>query len=789
MIAIHVDGMEIIQSVQNLKNEVELIRGKNTLVRVFLSIRNGQPLSNATVRGQLTVKASGADGATATIESENALRLIDHDDANLASRHKHLDRSLNFRFQGNLPQGQIATDGSSVEYRFELTSVRQEYAVYDVTPEHASLTRSFYAPAPLRVRALGLRYYDIDGDSARPERPHFEYMRQYLEQAFPVARLTWSDTVVDANPGFGPPFSDGAPNPPDLVWQRQLNLTHAQLLAFKTLDVDHGGPRSPFPHTWYYGMVNDPDSEFRGAVQDIQDGGPILNPDIVCAGRAEMVSGYYGAHEIAHCLGRSHPGYCGQSRDDTEYPYPHGLISREHLDSTQAAALKEIRDLIDAGSDLPDKMIARLMQLGHETVAALAWKCLKRSRDLDRNSPDRAACVLALGRGLKEILQADSDPHGSGHVGWQDERPTGAGQILPHDGYYDIMTYCQPTWVSPYTYQALSKALLTLEKHTDAAQAKDSIQTAGRNICIIGTYDFSTNRGEIKYLFTTAHAVNPGEHDRSVQIRLLRSGNAVESQNVRIKQPHGDLPQESGVFRHIVSDPGEAPLERIELWVADHRATTHTLDVDAKDDLHSDGVQFELIRDSADPTDTQYFLKVEVPHATSHKFVARALFPFGPDLEFGQEWVTIGMGWPISEWLYLDKRHALLSPSDLRELANWLEGGSKQQSAEFAAILRVLFPERLLENLDHAANCPMGEVLLIGLDLRAICQETLKETELFQGFVLEDPFEAGLFYYRRLDDATSAQTASAQSWSTDSLGRRLAGTLGQWNQGRRQRGY
>lgn len=322
-----VDGLEVTQTTQNLRHEVALIRGKPTVVRMYLS---PPPGSKEKFQGELAVSA--AAGAPALyVASSNVVDSTLISGMGLEARRNDLRASLNFV----LPAKTLQMSTLAI-------SVKRVYSTKgEVTPANSpAVTVPLVEAPPLRIRAIGLRYARTlpDGTvvNVSPEAIHFDYLRSFLTRAYPVSEVDWSQLVVDAHPLFAPPFS-GPPTPShdDPLWRSKLALAHNQLSAIRAKDVSTGTD----PRTHYYGLVSDASAGlfFRGAAKDVPT---TPDPSIVAVGptgdpsqysslkwdRDRSYGDWYGAHELSHTFGRFHPGFCSQDASDTSFPYPDGRI-------------------------------------------------------------------------------------------------------------------------------------------------------------------------------------------------------------------------------------------------------------------------------------------------------------------------------------------------------------------------------------------------------------------------------------------------------------------------------
>jgi hypothetical protein len=319
---IHVLGLEITQTIQNLAHEVPLLRGKRTVVRLYLE---PPPSFSGTVRGEIAI--SPAAGLPALYVSSVNSVFMSAAQPGLARQRRSEDLSLNFV----VPQEAIDSPRLVVDVKRLFTSTG------DVPFEGSAPVAVRLEESPvLRVRAIGLRYVMTvaGGTSAAvsPEAFHFDRLRSFLLRAYPTAAIEWSQVVVQADSRITPPFGN-------TVWYRQLGLAHGQLAALRAKDIEGGTD----PRTHYYGLISDQGGFFRGAANDVPT---VPNPAVVAVGPAGDPSRYpalawdtdpsfadwYGAHEIGHTFGRFHPGFCGQNRDDQRFPHADGRIGDPALD-------------------------------------------------------------------------------------------------------------------------------------------------------------------------------------------------------------------------------------------------------------------------------------------------------------------------------------------------------------------------------------------------------------------------------------------------------------------------
>jgi len=268
-LGINVQNIEICQSIQNLANDVTLIAGKSTLVRIYLD-QTGVA-APVRLRGELIWRRS-ATGPVSFVHGLSEIRLDPADQRNVNDKRANLRLSLNFR----LPNDAIR-DGSLM---LELNRLTQTGGGDQPFSGNTAVTADFVAAPPIRARCIGLRYKNSTGDSFTPDAVHFAYFRSYLKRAYPVADVIWSQIVVDAD--FAPPLADSA------------ILANAQLAAIRNTEINSGTD----PRTHYYGLVDDGNGRhfMRGRASGIP---AMPMPDTVASGPCGIPNGFSGDTDLS----------------------------------------------------------------------------------------------------------------------------------------------------------------------------------------------------------------------------------------------------------------------------------------------------------------------------------------------------------------------------------------------------------------------------------------------------------------------------------------------------------
>jgi len=305
-ITVSVEGVEVVQAIQDESNSVTLVAEKPTVARIYLRTESSSALQ---VRGELRVSRAGA--ATIDVVSLNTAMVDPADNGDLLKKRHDIQLGLHFQ----LPAALISAGTTTIEL----------IAVYNVlTGSALALTPAtpksfdFVKGPPLRLRLLGIRYKLAGGTQTFvPRQLDVDLILSWLARAYPVPRADATYAVVDSN----------------VDWPFTATDVNMQLAAIRSADVAAGTD----PRTHYYGIVDDGNGlQFmRGRAAGIPAS---ADPSVVASGPTGALTwgwdfdGSYGdwytGHELGHTFGRFHPGHCnGNSTDDPAFPYPNGQLS------------------------------------------------------------------------------------------------------------------------------------------------------------------------------------------------------------------------------------------------------------------------------------------------------------------------------------------------------------------------------------------------------------------------------------------------------------------------------
>ncbi|WP_201271322.1 hypothetical protein [Sinorhizobium medicae] len=314
-------GIEVVQVIQSLDNDVLLVAGKPTVVRVYIDPSGLGAAANLT--GELMWRRG--DGGANYLPAMNRVRPDPARTPDLQAQRFDITQSLNFRLPGE------ATRAGILELKLNRLGVPGGDPA--ALAQQIALTIEFVRSPPLRVRAVGLRYDSVRNPPQviTPQAIHFEYLRSYLMRSYPVAELTWSQIVVDGNNLV--PLATAREFPAN-----QSIIANAQLSAIRAREVTGGMDA----RTHYYGLVDNESGlsfmrgsalyDERAAVFGMVACGPCGVPNGWTGDFDASFADWYGAHELGHTFQRRHPGFpVGVQPPDGlgDWPdeYEHGRIS------------------------------------------------------------------------------------------------------------------------------------------------------------------------------------------------------------------------------------------------------------------------------------------------------------------------------------------------------------------------------------------------------------------------------------------------------------------------------
>ncbi len=437
--SVSVRKIEVVQVIQNAENDIPLIAGKRTYIRVYLS---PEKIAKPTrLVGYVNAKLDGKKllSARRCIEDVFLRRGI-----SLEAQRLDWTQSLNFC----LNEGDWDSDAQGkLEIELKALTIRAvNGACRAVGMDGANAkTEVCVVRSPkVHCRIVAFKHRDNENlEFVQPEKGQADAIRRFVESTFPASDFHWSSLMIAAPREFRAVGRVA----------RESDRTHGQItqnyksfflqmLQIREQDIVQGRD----PKTLYLGLIADPSDRFGGAAMDSPQ---FAAPHVVALTTPDS-EGQLGAHELAHVLGRRHPGIPNRK-------FHGSRIGQSHEpDSTSVEFAEDIIGISEYGylSDQPE------------------------------------------------------EPEGKLHHGVDTRQRGTTPDLLPYDHWFDLMTYRHPKWVSNLTYigllvrlQEIADGDFDAPKKIDPEANNDSKATRQDWAwTVIGEYNVRRKSGRIRYL-------------------------------------------------------------------------------------------------------------------------------------------------------------------------------------------------------------------------------------------------------------------------------------------------
>ena len=324
--SVTVKHIEVTQGVQNPKHDVPILADRGAWVRIFLDIDGAAGnAATAKVSGELSIALTGGETRTVA-SSERFQSTIDRsENGNLAKQRSNVSSGLVFQLPADLVR-----KGTWEVTLSQITNnnLDRQMPCSNCGNISRKITTSDGAP-PFRVAAIGITF-NYKGKTYEPRPYDFDSLRSWLVRAFPVSEIIYDWRVV--------PYPDPDSHPPiDAQGATEFDCRDVNALLSQLRAADMNGGADPRTH--YIGLVYDGDKPdpfpwLRGCATVPSTPNPKATAASP-AGRQKhfdwdksgSYTGWYGGHELAHTLGRSHVGGSCREGAVAPYPYPDGDLS------------------------------------------------------------------------------------------------------------------------------------------------------------------------------------------------------------------------------------------------------------------------------------------------------------------------------------------------------------------------------------------------------------------------------------------------------------------------------
>ena len=489
---IEITGYEVVQSIQNVGykdqhgedqgNEVSLLRGKDTYLRVYFSKKHYHYKYDAFT---CKLKISFPNQSILGKEYEVLNEVEFHENATLMEQRLDWNKSINFKIPGEHLKtvcDENESDKNEIEISFSLYEVRfrRKNDWNSSGPPSSNFFSGKYAPlfkkifqppSVLNLRLVGYRYSDFEQSiEVLPTEAELRTIQEFVQSAFPISTLNCSTIIIDAPREFRKLRStttreERALENIDLVY----TLMFQHLLAIRNQDISQKLAVDIFDpettpasfsvnddKTIYMGVISDPTGRLGGAVMKIPRN---PSPHIVAFAEPDP-EGALGAHELAHQLGRLHPG---------------------------------IPD-----SKIHTKFLGQANQYGNGNHFCNSCSVSGIVKEPTRPVEDYR-CVNRYG-----LISFDQSNDRKIVLGIDQRKSITKRNILRHDENHDLMTYRFPQWISPHSYEGILCWIREFEeKDFENGSDKNSVLTF---VNVIGEYQLNARIGAIKSVLPTSLA-------------------------------------------------------------------------------------------------------------------------------------------------------------------------------------------------------------------------------------------------------------------------------------------
>ena len=308
--------IEVTQTVQDANNATPLVAArangfKRTFARVYLKVEGGSA-SVAAVAGELTAVRPDGSRPPGPLSIPSLNTIVAEAAATHASARSTLAKSLNFELPRewlgagrlHLQIGKLLVEGA----QSTLPCIACENVFGTPTPA----TVTFRAVPPLRIFLVSVPYRTAAGATNSPRQLDVDLLASWLRRVYPSAEVQITQASLQA---LNRPPTD-------------CHNVNSRLSDFADLLPAQD------PRTRFYGLVSDSGGNFMRGCAGI--GGQFGSGPAGSNSRGWDFDGsyadWYGGHEIGHMYDRRHPGFCGETDDDDDYPHLKGLIGGPFFD-------------------------------------------------------------------------------------------------------------------------------------------------------------------------------------------------------------------------------------------------------------------------------------------------------------------------------------------------------------------------------------------------------------------------------------------------------------------------
>jgi hypothetical protein len=559
--------IEITQAVQEPNNSTPLIAGtaansKRTFARVYLRLEGGAA-SISKVSGRLTATRPDGSrpGGPLSIDSLNSITV--EAAATRDSARSSLTKSLNFE----LPPEWLAAGRLHLQLdRLEVEGAQSTLPCIDCDnhfPSGAPAVKTFYEVPPVRVWLVRVPYMPTPGAAPNvPSQFDISMLASWLRRAYPTAEVRDTQMFMPTQPG--PPGyvdddDDGVDENRDGFLCDDLNSDLAEWV--QSMQAQH-------PNTRYYGVVSDAGGLFMRGCAEIggRFGSGPAGPGTFGWDNDGAYTDWYGGHEIGHMYGRKHPGFCDETDDDDDYPFPMGLIGSFSGDfqgfDAGDTALGPAQQLLDWRKGWSDLMTYCDNQwISDYSYRGILDNLCKRER---ANCPAYGLSAAGSATGLRRAARPAATL-----------RPKkGGGRRLAINGSLKLsseklklssmaamrgLTLTRRPKHSPYAVELLGRGSRTLASYPIEPKLQSDLP-AGHEVALIDEvvrFDRGTRRVAITRGPKTLASVPVSDNPPRVRVTSPRKGKRKPGKRVRVRWRGSDRDRDRLTYTLLYSNDGD----------------------------------------------------------------------------------------------------------------------------------------------------------------------------------------------------------------------------------------